>query len=128
MIRRKPTIDHDIKMLKANIDAAVTISIENEERDNNFVATLQKKLSKLTSEACFEDTLEGKISKLEQTSFDQIKIILKELSDATGKSYFLPFESENRPRGRAFTENRVLLKAPFPAASRERTLERGRTI
>ena len=87
MIRKRNEIDFDIKTRKANLETAINDSVKDEKKNDEHITSITKKLSELTSEICFEDTLEGSIKVFENTAFEKIRDILRELSRTTGKSY-----------------------------------------
>lgn len=89
MIRTKKDIDIEIKAGKADLEVAINDSIRAERSSEEYIASINKKLSELSSESCFEDTLEGRVKALEDKAFGKIKGILKFLSETTGKSYNL---------------------------------------
>lgn len=87
MIRTKKDIDIEIKVGRADLEAAIDDSIRAERSSEEYIASISRKLSELTSENCFEDTLEGRVEALEDKAYGKIKEILKSLSETTGKSY-----------------------------------------
>ena len=87
MIRTKKTIDLDIKIKKQHLNSAIENSIDAEKRSDGYIATIKGQLSELSTEICFENTLEGKVTAFEQKAFKKIDDILKELCGVTGKNY-----------------------------------------
>lgn len=87
MIRKRKDIDIDIEAGKANLEAKIDCSIRAEKAYEEDIASLNKRLSELASEICFEDTFEGRIRALEDTALKKIGELLGELSKITGKDY-----------------------------------------
>ena len=87
MIRKRKSIDIDIETKRMDLGDAIHGSISAENRSEKYIASINKKLSELASEICFEETLEGKVKALEDIASGKIKEIIEELSEATGKDY-----------------------------------------
>ena len=87
MIRKRRSIDIDIKRRKEFLEETIEESLRAEKECEEEIVSLNKKLSELASEVCFEDTFEGKIKTLEKVAFEKIENILSKLSEATGKEY-----------------------------------------
>ena len=73
--------------LTCPFDINIHLDVKDEKKNDEHITSITKKLSELTSEICFEDTLEGSIKIFEDKAFKEIRDIIKELSKTTGKSY-----------------------------------------
>ena len=87
MIRTRNEIDIDIEAKRRDLGDAIHNSISAENRSKKYIASINKRLSEIASELCFEETLEGKVKALEDTASGKIREIIEELSEATGKDY-----------------------------------------
>ena len=97
MIRKRKEIDLDIKGKKEYLEIAIDDSVKAEKRSDEYISSIKDRLSELSSEICFEDTLKGKVDIFEQEAFRRIELILKKLSERTGRSYEY---TEKQLRGR----------------------------
>ncbi|MCK4330911.1 hypothetical protein KAX02_13860 [candidate division WOR-3 bacterium] len=87
MIRGRKEIELQIKDAKRQLDRVIEGALDREKADEETIKMINNEVAELRSEICFEDTFEGKIEDIEQKSFEIIKVVLKKLSDITGKNY-----------------------------------------
>ena len=83
------------------MDRLVTLEMETLDYLNRQIKEIKERLDLLKEEVLFEETLDGKISILEEQAREDIEEIMKILRDKTGKDYqpflhllFLPRKHE----------------------------------
>jgi len=93
MIRTREMINDHRKMIKERLEEEIEQGIAFEKQNDKRISQLNDELDFVSKEVCYEDTLKGRITEMEEKTFKVIKPFLKQLTEITGKNYHIEEDS-----------------------------------